>query len=189
MSMIMILESLPSDTPIAAAASSEASQLGQIGEPAVSGLQIFDESDEYSTDDFSDDFDDDVEFGENSISLEKAWHGLHFLLTGDAWGGTGWRAFLVTGGAEQGEDFGYGPARYFSPSEVREVAREIGLISPDDLWANYDAQAMNSADIYPTIWDEEEDDLKEEYLDYFEELKSFIAQTAEAGDALRICLT
>ncbi|MCA9179414.1 MAG: DUF1877 family protein, partial [Planctomycetales bacterium] len=30
-----------------------------------------------------------------SISLEKAWHGLHFLLTGDAWETEGPAAFIV----------------------------------------------------------------------------------------------
>jgi len=62
---------------------------------------------------------------ENSISLEKAWHGLHFLLTGDPWGGSGYRAFLLCGGIEQGEDMGYGPARLFDAEEVGEIAETL----------------------------------------------------------------
>lgn len=33
-------------------------------------------------------------------SLEKAWHGLHYLLSGDAWKATGPLTFIVAGGSE-----------------------------------------------------------------------------------------
>ena len=52
--------------------------------------------------------------GGRTCSLEKAWHGLHYLLTGDAWGGGPPLNFIVMGGDEiDGVDTGYGPPRTF----------------------------------------------------------------------------
>jgi hypothetical protein len=125
---------------------------------------------------------------ENSISLEKAWHGLHFLLTGDPWGGAGYRAFLLCGGREQGEDMGYGPARLFDADEVGEIANTLGGISAEELWSRFDAERMEEAEVYPGIWDEPEEDLREEYVEYFEMLKDFVLQTAKDGNSLRISM-
>ena len=162
---------------------------------AVPSLKIFDAAD--CNLDASEDF--DLDFGEDTcealfsggsdvLSLEKAWHGLHYLLAGDVWGGSGHRAFLLMGGTEQGEDFGYGPPRYFDPQEVRSISNAINGISDDDLWSNFDANQMTTDDIYPGIWDEPEDDLQEEYLDYFHMLKKFLTAAAEKGEALQIMM-
>jgi hypothetical protein len=49
---------------------------------------------------------------------------------------------------------------------------------------------MAEADLYGANWqDESEEDLRDEYLEYFELLKRFIAQTARDGRALRILMT
>ena len=112
MSMMMILESL-------SAKQAETQQLS-----ASASLSVFE-------DQLSEDRGD-----EGSVSLEKAWHGLHFLLTGDAWGGSGWRAFLLHGGSEQGEDMGYGPSRIFEPEEVVAIQQMLDGISADALWSD-----------------------------------------------------
>ena len=124
-----------------------------------------------------------------SVSLEKAWHGLHYLLTGGAWEVGGPRAFLIAGGSEIPEpDAGYGPARLFSPSETAEINAALSPISGDDLWRRFDPKEMASQDIYPMIWDEPEDDLKQEYLFYFGDLKKLVAHAAAAGDGLLVFL-
>lgn len=42
--------------------------------------------------------------------MDKAWHGIHYLLTGTAWEGDPPLNFLVTGGREVGtEEIGIGP--------------------------------------------------------------------------------
>lgn len=43
---------------------------------------------------------------------------------------------------------------------------------------------MEQQDIYPGIWDEDEEDLKEEYLGYFQELKQVVAAAAQSGRGL-----
>lgn len=124
-----------------------------------------------------------------SVSLEKAWHGLHYLLTFDAWEATGPKAFLIAGGFEIPEsDAGYGPARLFSPEETAEINAAISPISDDDLWRRFDPKEMASKDIYPMIWDEPEDDLKQEYLFYFRDLKKLVANAAAVGHGLLVYL-
>lgn len=206
MSMILILEGVPADN----VAKSLVSTSGEsISENDPGGLRLFsgeiDESDQFDEFESLDEFDElaDTDYGtdefddafdavlpvENSISLEKTWHGIHFLLTGDAWGGEGWRAFLVTGGQELGEDEGYGPTRVFTPVEVSEIAQGLSDIDGADLWAKFNAEELAIEEIYPDIWDEDEAELKEEYLEYFEQLKAFVAHVADNGEAMRVVMT
>src|SRR6202008_4312926 len=59
------------------------------------------------------------------LSLEKAWHGVHYVLSGAAEPGPELRSQPVLGGVELGDDpegfSGYGPARYFRAAQVREL--------------------------------------------------------------------
>jgi hypothetical protein len=65
-----------------------------------------------------------------AISLDKGWHGVHYLLCGEAEPGSTVASQAVMGGTEIGEDFsGYGAARYFSTEQVAETARELGRAS------------------------------------------------------------
>ncbi len=193
MSMILLLErieadavSVPSEPAVSACGASEESFSLRIAD-----VDCDDDSAEMDAgdDDFVDADDDGDIDSENSISLEKAWHGLHFLLTGDAWGGSGHAAFLLAGGFEVGEDMGYGPAREMDAAMVREIDRTLQSVSSTELWSRFDARAWQQADIYPECADEPEEDLREEYLGYFEELKDFVAETAACGGAMRITMT
>lgn len=52
-----------------------------------------------------------------SVDLDKAWHAIHYLLTGEADEVPGPLGFLVSGGAPVGAiEVGYGPARAFTSS-------------------------------------------------------------------------
>ena len=48
---------------------------------------------------------------------------------------------------------------------------------------------MEAESIYPGIWDEEEEELREEYLTYFHELKQVVAQAGEGGMGLLVTLS
>ncbi len=60
-----------------------------------------------------------------SLSIDKAWHGVHYLLCGKAEPGTDIASQAIMGGTESGEDLGYGPARYFDANQVADIAREL----------------------------------------------------------------
>ena len=125
----------------------------------------------------------------NYLDIEKAWHGIHFLLTGEAWGGDGPLAQAVLGGIEIGEDMGYGPARYLTPEEVRAVARSLAAISTEQLKKRYSSDALEAAEIYPTgIWEAEGWGAFDYLVQNFEPLVHFYHEAAERGDAVILYL-
>lgn len=66
------------------------------------------------------------------VDLDKAWHGVHFLLTGSAYDVTGTLGAAVMGGRPVGEDDGYGPPRLLEQPEVAEVAEALSNLG--DAW-------------------------------------------------------
>ena len=123
----------------------------------------------------------------NSISLEKSWHGLHYLLTGEVWEGDGPLAFLLAGGEQQGDDEET-PIRWFTPEETSQIHQALSRVSDNQLWSRFDAEQMEQHEIYPGIWDEAEEDLKEEYLEYFNALKQVVATAAQSRQGLVVTL-
>ena len=124
-----------------------------------------------------------------AIDLEKAWHGLHFLFTGETWEGDEPACFLLKGGEDVGEDEWSEPvARLLSPPQVRAFADFLETLGPTGLTARFDPQRMTELDIYPgPIW--ERDDREESIgflLAYFEELRAFASRAADAGDAVLV---
>jgi hypothetical protein len=139
--------------------------------------------------DFLDDLD---EQGVEEIDLDKAWHGIHFLLTGSAWEGTEPFCYLVKGGLEIGEeDFGYGPARLFKPDQVVAWANALSKISRDDLRKRFDPEAMTKAEVYPGEWSHNIDgEAPLEYLlGYFDSLRSFLEEARDANKGVIIYLS
>ena len=131
------------------------------------------------------DDDDDVAPG-TRLDVDKAWHGIHFLLTGSAWEGEPPLSMAVLGGTEIGEDCGYGPARYLTTEEVKAVSAALQEISPDDLIERQSPAAMRAAELYSS--DGSPDDL--EYIQtYYDSLRQFYFEAACRGDAVLLCLT
>jgi hypothetical protein len=123
------------------------------------------------------------------LGVDKAWHGIHYLLTGTAWEGSPPLDFLVKGGREIGDvDVGYGPARAFSSADVRDIAVALHTITREDLERRFDPAAMSKLDIYPSIWGRprEEDDTLGYLLEYYDALKNFIEGVAEQGEGLLV---
>lgn len=119
-----------------------------------------------------------------STDLDKAWHGIHYLLTGTAWEGEHPRNFLVSGGTEVGSiDVGYGPARVLTAAETREALGAVTALSDDDLKARFDPKDMLAKQIYPEIWARrpEEDDTLGYLLEYAKTLRGFLSQAVEEG--------
>lgn len=123
----------------------------------------------------------------NTVSLEKAWHGLHYLLTGEVWEGHGPLAFLLAGGEQLGDDE-ESPIRWFTPEETGQIDKALSGVSDDALWSRFDTDEMEQQHVYPGIWDEDEEDLREEYLTYFHELKQIVAAAAQSGQGLLVTI-
>ena len=121
-----------------------------------------------------------------SVSLEKAWHGLHFLLTGSAWEGLWPLGFLLQGGETSGDDDN--EERLLNPAAVRQVDAALSEISDEQLWSRFDPEMMEKEGVYPSIWNEPEADLRQEYLLYFQELKSLVHEAALGNMALIVMI-
>ncbi|HSU57012.1 MAG TPA: YfbM family protein [Candidatus Dormibacteraeota bacterium] len=124
------------------------------------------------------------------FDVDKAWHGIHFLLTGSDWEGEGPLAFILHGGEElKGVDNGYGPPHVFTSAEVREINRALEGIDPQKLFEKADQADFTKNEIYPEIWDSES---KEDCIGYvtenLAELKRFIAKIACEKKALIVYL-
>ena len=127
-----------------------------------------------------------------NVDLDKAWHGIHYLLTGTVWEGGEPLNFLVSGGRSVGDiDVGYGPARVLSAAETRAAHEALTQISDDDLRGRFDPGDMTSKEIYPEIWDRppEEDDTLSYLLGHVSTLREFLAQAVEHRQGLVVHIT
>lgn len=119
----------------------------------------------------------------NYVDVDKAWHGIHYLLTGVPDGGQGTLALAVLGGSEVGGDVGYGPARFLSPAQVKEVAAALEALAESDVRSRFRPKEMEAADIYPeVIWVRDGEEALDYVIENFRTLVDFYKQAAARGD-------
>src|SRR5581483_3826445 len=119
--------------------------------------------------------------GHPKLELDKAWHGVHYVLSGTVEPGESLLSHAVLGGTEIGEDFsGYGPARFFTVAEVAELALALAEAEP-----HFDAQRMNELEIYPFGWSEAS---RHWIVEELGNLRAFYADAAANGRAIVTCL-
>jgi hypothetical protein len=129
--------------------------------------------------------------GGDELDVDKAWHGIHFLLTGTAWQGSFPLNFIVSGGREIGDvDVGYGPARGLTSEDVRKLDAALEPLTSEEMKRRFDPEQMTRLQIYPEIWDRdpEEDDSLGYLLEYYTDLRDFVRRTAERGHGLVVYL-
>jgi hypothetical protein len=126
--------------------------------------------------------------------VHKAWHAIHYVLTGTADGGSEPHCYLLTGGTELGEegdddlDGGYGPPRILRPEQVKAfntVLQPINTLSA--LRAKFDHRGMVAAGIYSISDDNEAEDL-EFTAHFFKDLRRFIKRAADAGHGVMLTM-
>lgn len=122
--------------------------------------------------------------------LDKAWHGIHFLLTGTAWEGAPPLNFVVAGGVTLEEiDAGYGPPRLFTSAQVQAIAAALAPVDIATLRARFDPAAMARLDIYPQIWERDGIEALDYCLDYYAGLKEFVAAAAARGQGIVVSVS
>ncbi len=77
--------------------------------------------------------------------MDKEWHGIHFLLTGEAWSTDGEYGSVVFGGTEIGPDISYGPARMLTAQQVGEIGSKLQALPLGDLRARAHVSAQGKA--------------------------------------------
>lgn len=119
------------------------------------------------------------------LSLDKAWSGLGYLLEGRC------DVDPMGGAAVVEVDAGYGPPGLLTPDEVKACARDLTSIDEQDLRSAYDPEDMSSQDIYPGIWDREDEHESNLswLLEAFREVRAFYQDAAQRGHGVLYFLT
>lgn len=119
------------------------------------------------------------------IDVDKAWHGIHYLLTGTAHGGDRLLSLAIVGGEEFGPEVGCGPARFLTPAEVAAVSTALAALTIDALCERFDPQDMAAKSIYPdVIWVRDGREALEYLLEGYQQLVVFYRDAAARGDAV-----
>lgn len=121
------------------------------------------------------------------LDLDKSWHAIHYVLTGEAWAGEFPNGFLVSCGQQIGdEDVGYGPARAFRPDEVKRISEYLIDIDDGLFLERFSIEKLKNADIYPSFGDQTKEEEVPYFLQYFQELKQFIQKCSEANKGILV---
>lgn len=127
--------------------------------------------------------------GAERLSLDKEWHGVHYMLCGQTEPGKSLLSQAVMGGADLGDDdegfSGYGPARAFTVKQVAEIGAALsGPAVETEAAARFDAARMTKLGIYPGFEPSDRDPL----LDALRRLREFYADAASKGNGIVTCL-
>jgi len=121
-----------------------------------------------------------------SLSIDKAWHGVHYLLCGKVEPGSDLASQAVMGGTEVGEDLGYGPARYFEADEVANIARELSRPNLEaEMTARWNPAQMATLGIYPGQFLADD---QQWLMDAFQKLRQFYVDASAGKLAVVTCL-
>ncbi|MCC0690203.1 YfbM family protein [Clostridioides sp. ZZV14-6387] len=123
---------------------------------------------------------------DNTISIDKAWHAIHFTLTGCPFGGEDDNIFskLVMSGNVFMEIDGEPPAMLITANDVKKLSEAMDSLEEQQFREKFNISEMLENNIYPVMDDENE----EEFFDYvwanLIELKKFIEEAANDRQAV-----
>lgn len=125
----------------------------------------------------------------DAVDIDKSWAAIHFMLTGETWGGQPPESLPVLGGLEIGGDMGYGPARYLTPEEVKAAHGVLAALPSAALKKRFIPARLEEAEVYPSgIWLEEGDEGFEYIEHWYEQLRAFYASAAQSGQAVLLAV-
>lgn len=126
------------------------------------------------------------------VSLDTAWHAIHYMLSGNVFDGTFPMDFLLFGGQDIGTiDVGFGPARAVFSSEIKVIHTFLSGLPTDVFMSAYDADAFCREKIYPEIWYRfYADDENRAYIrDNYEIMKYNVSRAAENNDGMLLWIS
>lgn len=124
------------------------------------------------------------------LDLDKAWHGIHYLLNKTAEECEAPLCFLISGGKQVGDiDVGYGPARAFMAEEVRAIDTALSAVNDDMLRSNFSQAEMIQQEVYPLRDDSKDDETLEYLMTYANILRVAIRRATEYHLGMVLALT
>jgi hypothetical protein len=122
------------------------------------------------------------------LAMEKEWHGIQFLLTGEPWPISNPLGMVIFGENDIGQDLGYGPARTLTVEQVKEVAAKLSEISTEILRGRYDVRAMTEEKIYPEVWEREGNAALDWLMAGYQRLVDFYMRASNRGYAVVLAI-
>lgn len=92
---------------------------------------------------------------------------------------------LIGGGREIGNDLGYGKPRFFTPEEVQEISKALKSTVQDNVQRRW----QHIADINGFLTTEMTTEEIKDFAQFLSELKKYLKETVEEGDALLLTFT
>lgn len=118
---------------------------------------------------------------ENYIDVDKAWNGIHYLLTGTAFEGEPPLSWAILGGKEVGDDVGYGPARFLTADQVKNISQALPDL--EVFKAGFSPKEMDESEIYPDgIWERDGEEALEYLVDNYKRMVEFYQSAASRND-------
>lgn len=129
----------------------------------------------------------DIEENNNDLEilldLDKMWDALHFVLTGVSGrepikDNRFSEAILGISPIEEVDEF----IAYTEKSRIKDIVLALDNFDIEKTMESFSMEKCKKANIYPNIWDyeEESEEIEEELMDYFQNMKDFYKKILEA---------
>jgi uncharacterized protein DUF1877 len=115
--------------------------------------------------------------------LDKAWHGIHFLLTGKAEEAPLPAGMLFSGGRALA-----GSSHLLDPSQVADCHRYLSALPDEQIARAYDPDRMDELDIYPNIWRRDGNEALDYLLANLQTLRAVLRDCVDEGHGLVITI-
>ena len=137
----------------------------------------------------------DIEKNNNDLEilldLDKMWDALHFVLTGTSASepikdNRFSEAILGISPIEEVEEY----VAYTEKSRIKDILLALDNFDIEKAMESFSMEECKKANIYPDIWDyeEESEEIEEEIMDYFQNMKDFYRKILEVNGNVLITI-
>lgn len=115
---------------------------------------------------------------EEYLNIGASWDIIHYAICGEQWEGNPPYNYVVLGGKRiNDENVGYGPARYLSPTQIKEAYEVIKDVNQDEWTTKYNWDKILHDVLYSKTTDGNNDDIDDNSEYDYEELKKALEST------------
>ncbi|MDR2224091.1 MAG: YfbM family protein [Flavobacteriaceae bacterium] len=110
---------------------------------------------------------DENDIDDALVDLDKSWDAIAFLFGNNADDYLEHPLATAIFGShtlDENQDIGYGPARFVTTVQVKEINELLSQLSDEELRKRFSPQRLEEEEIYPSFWTEVDEDELWEYL-------------------------
>lgn len=122
------------------------------------------------------------------VDIDKSWEAIAFLFGN---GGDDYlerplaKAIFGSHTLDESQDIGYGPARFVTTEQVKEINELLSQLSNEELRKRFSTQKLDEEEIYPSFWSEADEEEIWEYLsDNINTIREIYSTAAKNDEAV-----